>query len=130
MTYAELQFINAEIAYLNGDMSSAAAAHNAGVIASVGYYSPSDTAYVKANAVETAGTITLDKIMGQKYIALAYNPEAFTDWRRTALPSITINANAVTTSIPRRFIYSQAEITANKNNPTGVLLTDRVWWDK
>ncbi|MFN8286336.1 MAG: SusD/RagB family nutrient-binding outer membrane lipoprotein [Chitinophagales bacterium] len=129
MTYAEQKFIEAEVDFINGDHTSAATAHNTAVMESIAAINGSpDSAYEAANAVETDVTITLEKIMTQKYFALYMNPEAFSDWRRTGFPAISPFPGSVS-AIPRRFLYPETEVERNKNTPTGVMTTDKVWWD-
>ncbi len=129
MTYAEQEFIQAEIDFLGGHTGDAATDVNNGVTNSVlaitGSAPPSD--FVTNYASYTSSNITLEIIMQQKYIALFTNPEVFTDYRRTGYPYIVPLPSALT-SIPRRFLYSDLESNLNKNTPS-VQLTDRVWWD-
>ena len=131
MTQAEVEFILAEAAFRNGDLAGAATNSNAATISSVTNITGSAPtgAWLTSYASETAGTITLAKIIGQKYIALYLNPEVFSDWRRTGLPAITEAAGASTNGIPRRFFYAETETERNANTPRGLQLTDRVWWD-
>jgi hypothetical protein len=131
MTYAEQKFIEAELASVSGDNAAAAAAANAGAIESVTAITGSapDATWTTAYASETAGTITLEKIMTQKYLALFLNPESWTDWRRTGFPVLSPNPGAVISGIPRRLLYSEYELERNTNTPTGVQVTDKVWWD-
>lgn len=78
-----------------------------------------------------------EKIIGQKYIALYLNPEAWTDFRRTGYPvlspasggSSAINPNG---QIPRRFAYPNSEATLNPNIPTTTsdLQQPKLWWDQ
>ena len=132
MTYAEQLFINAELDVVGGNMPQAANDYNAAVTESVLQFTPvgvSNTAYLTANANETGGTITLNKVMTQKWIALFLNPEAFTDWRRTGFPVLTPTSGS---AVPRRFYYPQQEISGNPNVASisgAVQLTSHVWWD-
>jgi len=134
MTYAEVKFIEAEAHFQKAspDLDKAAAAYNAGVIASLAQVGATDTDWEANNAAETAGTITLDKIMKGKYLATFLQDETFSDWRRhTALFDLDLAAGAKTTEIPRRFPYAQSEREYNVDNmPGGLTLTDRNWWDK
>lgn len=131
ISYVEVKFIEAEAAFKTGDLDRAATAHNDAVKASILKITGApDATYEAANASETAGTITLEKIMLQKYIALFTQIESWTDWRRTGLPAISPATNNLTNGvIPRRFLYAQSELLYNKNTPT-VLITDKVWWDQ
>lgn len=129
MSFAELKFIEAEAALQSGDATRAAAAHNAGVIASLTKITgEADVLYVAANATETAGTISMAKIMTQKYIALYTSVETFTDVRRTGLPALTPVTGA---NLPARFPYAQSERLYNQSNfPGQKTLFEKVWWDQ
>jgi hypothetical protein len=127
MTYAEQKFIEAEC-NLGTDDAAAADASNAGAIASVELVTGSspDATWTTAYASETNTSITLEKIIIQKYLANFTNPQAYSDWRRTNFPTLLPNAGA---AIPRRLIYPQTEIERNSNTPSGINLTTKVWWD-
>jgi hypothetical protein len=131
MTLAELQFILAEASFKNSDLTTAASASNAGAVASVTSITGSapPAGWTLLYASETNLTISLQKIMTQKYIALFLNPETFSDWRRTAFPALTQVAGSSTNGIPRRYYYAETETERNSNTPRSVQLTDRVWWD-
>jgi len=65
---------------------------------------------------------SLQNIMEEKYIALFLNPEVWSDYRRTCLPSLAPApaAGAITpgtSAIPGRLPYGQTEINANPNTP-------------
>jgi hypothetical protein len=74
MTYFELQFIKAEAAFKKGDKAVALDAYTKGIAASldfVGVAVADKNTYLASNAVKkTTGTLTLNDIMLQKYIAL------------------------------------------------------------
>ncbi|MBI9062457.1 MAG: SusD/RagB family nutrient-binding outer membrane lipoprotein [Marinilabiliaceae bacterium] len=134
ITYAEVKFIEAE-AHLEkaaSDPVKAAEAYNAGVIASLAQVGATDADWEAKFAVETAATITLEKIMKGKYIATFLQDETFSDWRRhTVLFDLDLAEGAKTTEIPRRFPYPQSEREYNVDNmPGGLTLTDRNWWDE
>jgi hypothetical protein len=107
MTYSELQFIKAEAAFRKGDKTSALTAYTNGIGSAIDFtntyggafnYTYSSTAYTVNQTVATAekmayvnavvpvstATLTLSKIMCQKYIHLwAWAPyETWTDIRR------------------------------------------------
>lgn len=130
ISYAEIKFIEAEI-YLSSDKSKAADAYNEGLKASLireGVYG--DGIWYTANKL-TSLTITLEKIINQKYLSSFLQLEAFADWRRTGYPSISMAQGAVTTAIPRRLPYPQDERLYNGDNmPQNIKITDRVWWDE
>lgn len=123
VTYAEALFIQAEAALRSSNTALAASAFNAAVKASVktvtGANAPA--AYITAEASETAATITLKKIMEQKYLALFANFEAWVDLRRTGFPVLTPNANASLTGIPKRL---PTVIDERKYNPNAIVVSD------
>jgi hypothetical protein len=132
ITYAEVKFIEAEAQFRKGDEAAAATAYNAAVIASVEKISGATVpdAYKTAEASETDATITLEKIMVQKYIALFTQPEIWSDWRRTGFPAIQPYADATgINQIPRRFPLEQSERVNNVNAPLSVPINTPVWWD-
>ncbi|WP_288427226.1 SusD/RagB family nutrient-binding outer membrane lipoprotein [uncultured Spirosoma sp.] len=73
MTYSQLQFIKAEAAFFKGDKATALAAYRNGISAHLTYagVSTADQAAYLANAaiLPVAGSLTLNQIMLQKYIA-------------------------------------------------------------
>jgi hypothetical protein len=130
-SYMEQKFIEAEAAFQTGDLIRAATAHNAGVMASLARYGIVDLVFEGLYASETAVTISLEKIMTQKYIAMFLDVEAFNDWRRTGIPALLPNPGNVTGDvIPRRLPYPQSERLFNGANcPCASAITTRVWWD-
>lgn len=132
-SYVEVKFIEAEAAFQTGDMARAATAHNAAVMASLAQWgvSGSSATFETNHASETAASITLEKIMNNKYVALFTSPESFNDWRRTGFPAISpVSGNTTGGIIPLRFPYPQSERLYNPNMPTGQTLLDAVWWDQ
>ncbi len=86
VTYAEMKFIEAE-AYLALNQPDAAyTAYLAGIEADMGKRgvgAADITAYLGAPSVAVgAGSLSLEEVMRQKYIALFLNPEAWVDMRR------------------------------------------------
>lgn len=131
-SYVEQKFIEAEAAFQSGDLARAATAHNAAVMASLDRHGVAgvNTAFETAEANETAGTITLAKIMVHKYLASFTEVEVFTDWRRTGFPAIQPVVDNVTGDIiPRRLPNPQSERLYNPNAPAAPAITTRLWWD-
>ncbi|NUM31689.1 MAG: SusD/RagB family nutrient-binding outer membrane lipoprotein [Bacteroidetes bacterium] len=129
ITYVEAKFLEAE-AKLGTDKAGAAKAYNDAVIEHITKVTGSapDAAYITANASEDASTITLEKIMNQKYIALFTQIEVYNDWRRTGFPTLT-KATGATTEIPRRLPNILEE---RQYNPNATIVSDMsvpVWWD-
>lgn len=155
-THFELLFIEAEAALRASNIPRAVTAYNealssqinlvalAGVEHAMDYFdidnaaattaiSSRVTAYINANTV-TAANITLEKVMTEKYKAMfTMNAETWVDLRRhdfsfpdyLALPQETKLSEFI-----RRALYPQSEITNNSSTPTGVTMTDRLWWDQ
>jgi hypothetical protein len=131
VTYAEAKFIEAEAQLRAGDKAKAAAAHNAAVKANIlKVTGAANATYEAANAVETEATITLQKVMTQKYIAMFSQPEVWSDWRRTNFPTMTPNANAKVNGIPRRFPTAQSERLYNTKAVVFSNILEPIWWDK
>jgi hypothetical protein len=130
MSYVELKFIEAEASFAT-DKTVAADAYNEGLKASLvreGVYG--DGVWYNTQK-ETAATITLKKIMNQKYLSSYLSVETWTDWRRTGFPELVKATGAVTNEIPRRLPYPAEERLYNgENMPTGKTITTRLWWDK
>ncbi len=132
ITFVEAKFIEAEAQLRKGNDDLAAEAYNEAVIASVEKITGATIAddYRNAEANETGATINMEKIMTQKYIALFTQPEVWSDWRRTNIPSLQPYANATgTNNIPRRFPLPQSERINNPNAPAQVSIVVPVWWD-
>ena len=130
MTYSELQFIEAEAALMTGDPERADSAYRKAVEASLlqvtGQF---DTLWLKRNIyIETPGSITLEKIIAQKRIALFGQVQAYSDWRRTGFPELVPFPGAQLPEIPKRYLYPRSEVSSNPGNVPYVTLSDPVWW--
>lgn len=129
--YVEAKFIEAEANMRLGKKLEAAAAFNDAVKASVMEVTgSSDAAFETAVASENAATITLEKIMNQKYVALFGNIEVWSDWRRTAFPALTPNSKGQVAGIPRRLPTTLDERVNNKNANKETDILKPVWWDQ
>lgn len=129
MTYVEQKFIEAEAAFNTGDMSRAATAYNDGVAASLDKFGIDDPTYLATNASETSGSITLEKIMMQKYYGMLTQFESWTDYRRTGIPAITPASGS---AVPTRFLYPLSERLYNKDNVDNegtITIYQKLWWD-
>ena len=132
---AEAYFIAAEVQFSKGQLDAAASNHNLGVAASLTERGITDAStYIANHGSETGTTITLNKIMVQKWLAQYLNPEAFADWRRTGIPATLVPPDNITGgAFVRKFPYPQKERTLNganlptyEPNPPQI---GRVWWD-
>lgn len=132
LTYTEQAFILAEAKFRTGDLDGAYSAYLDGIKASFKDAKMSDADYdayvARPEIAPGSAGLTLDLIMTQKYIASFTDPEAFADWRRTGIPSLTPNSGS---EIPRRLPYPESEVLYNKNcpRPDQVTMFTRVWWD-
>lgn len=134
-TYVELLFIEAEAQFAAGNKAAAATAHNDAIQAHVELVtgSAAPAAYVAAQASETAGTITLEKILTHKYVSGFSMIEPYNDWRRTGVPTLTPSPLASISGIARRYPYSLDERLYNSKFPGAIGVNDladkKVWWD-
>lgn len=129
--YSEALFIKAEAHWRLGQNAEAATALNDAVKESIlRTTGASDSTYEATYANETAGSITQDKIMTQKYVDLFTQPEVWADWRRTGLPALTPNPDAQLTEIPRRLITPVDERIYNTNAIIVSDMLQKVWWDQ
>jgi hypothetical protein len=128
-SYAEMQFIKAEC-YMKlavPDPAAAATAYKAAVAASVlAVTANANTTWLNANInTETAATITVEKIMEQKYLAMYSTVVPYDDYRRTGFPVLTTVAGAG--PIPVRFPYPQTEVSYNTNTPSIIDSNQKLW---
>jgi len=134
VSYVEAKFIEAEAALRAGQKLRAANAHNAAVKAHIRQVTGADApaAYATAQASETDASITLEKIMTHKYVALFTQFEVYTDWRRTNIPALTPNPVGLVSGIPRRLPTCSNERLYNTNAPSPVIsdILKPVWWDE
>ncbi|MEI6275719.1 MAG: SusD/RagB family nutrient-binding outer membrane lipoprotein [Prolixibacteraceae bacterium] len=129
-SYVEMQFIKAEC-YLQQavpDKDAAAAAYKVAVGASVQAVTGAAPLATWMNTyinIETGATITLQKIIEQKYLALYSSVLPYDDFRRTGFPVLTPVAGAG--SIPVRFPYPQTEVSYNTNCPSVIDSNQKLW---
>ena len=132
LSYREMQFIIAET---STDPAEQYTAYQNGIRASFEELGLGDTEYdtytAQAAISPGAGNLTLENIMTQKYIGMFVQPEAFSDWRRTGLPSLTAVPESTSNVIPRRWFYPENEYLFNESAPArdSELLFKRVDWD-
>lgn len=83
LTNAEMKFIEAEIQFEKGNSVAALAAYKAGIRAHIEIMGLNADTYLNSTSVvQNASDLKLSHIMIQKYIALSYSPETFSDMRR------------------------------------------------
>lgn len=128
-SYAEMQFIKAECLLMKAspDTDAAVAAYKVAVAASVTTVTEdANTAWLDANInTEDGTTITLEKVINQKYLAMYSTVIPFDDYRRTGFPALTTVSGAG--PIPARFPYPQTELSYNPNCPTNVDNNQTLW---
>lgn len=129
ITFVEAKFMEAE-AKLGTDKAGAATAFNEAVIAHITKVTGAapSSGYIAANASETSSTITLEKVINQKYISLFTQLEVYSDWRRTGFPTLT-KATGATIEIPRRLPNILEERQYNGNATIISDMSVPVWWD-
>ncbi|BDX38753.1 hypothetical protein CYCD_21080 [Tenuifilaceae bacterium CYCD] len=140
ITYHELLFIETEAKFRTGDATWTTSLQNAiaAAFAYIGdrYWGESvgdPAAYYTAEVAPrlTAGN-ELNEIMTQKYIAMfeAQSMEAYNDYRRTGIPTMTNPFNSNTNyGFVNRFPYAYSEVSNNPANvPSINVFTSKVWW--
>jgi len=150
VTHFELLFFESEAAFRLGDLERAASALNEAIkkqidlvtpaayshvaqIPSIDYQSMIEN-YIETNANETASTVTIEKIMTQKYVAMfTMNTESWNDVRRydynlppfLSIPK-TPDGTPIGTGFIQRVLYPQESVNTNKNTPNSDLFT-KLW---
>jgi hypothetical protein len=120
LTYSEVLFLQAEAAQRGWIAGSAATFYNNAITASMEQYgvAPADIATYLAQprVVYNAGT-GLAQISYQKWVSLfMQGMEAWTEYRRTGVPTLVPGIRAVLTKIPDRLPYADNELVLNKAN--------------
>jgi hypothetical protein len=124
VTSVEALFLQAEAALRASNNDLAARAYNAAVKTSIKTVTgaDADATYIANYASETSSSITLQKIIEQKYLSLFVNIEVWTDWRRTGFPVLTANpTGAAVSGIPHRLM---TVIDERKYNPNVIVVSD------
>jgi len=140
MSYAELQYIIAEIRQRAGNTAGAADAYSKALDADFSFLGLASAAASYKARPEVVFNGTLQRIMEQKWVTMFQAPyESWTDWRRTGFPVLVPAVlNRTGGVIPRRFPYPQLEINLNGQslaNGPGIPVPYRtiligVWWDR
>ncbi|CAN5631175.1 SusD/RagB family nutrient-binding outer membrane lipoprotein [soil metagenome] len=136
LPYSELEFIKAEATFIVSGAAAATPIYQQAIKNNMAKLGLDVTSAGVTNYIAARGTLTtanaMQRIMEEKSIADFLSVENFNDWRRTGFPALTIVASpqAGITSIPRKYMYSQQEISTNPQpENTNTKITDRVWWD-
>ncbi|MBR9855374.1 MAG: SusD/RagB family nutrient-binding outer membrane lipoprotein [Algicola sp.] len=152
ITYAEVEFIKAEAAFLaNGgtttSVGSSATAYTAymdGIAASMDMYGVDGADYMADGAIDVGeATLSLHHIMKEKYIHNFLNPETFVDYRRydfsdDVFTGLEIRSEEETSDSEflgqwfRRANYPATELNRNEANVLAnqVEPVVPVWWDE
>jgi hypothetical protein len=118
ITCAETYFIVAEAQYRLGNEAAANTALQSGIACHETQLGLATNSIPRPAAL--TGAALLAEIIRQKYIVLYLNMEAFNDYKRTCLPSLTTvkaGTNIANVHVPGRLYYSQTERLANSNIP-------------
>jgi hypothetical protein len=138
MTYAEVEFIKAELAQRGVIASDAKTHYEKGVKAAIEQWGATLPADYFANA-SAAYDGTLEKIMMQKYYALFFNDyQQWFEYRRTGLPVMPTNDGMLNDKkVPVRFRYPVPVQISNGENYEeavgwmgGDNINIKVWWEK
>jgi hypothetical protein len=129
-SFAETQFIKAEAIYLRDGAFNAdalTAFQNGAAHSVLDVTNDANQAWLDANINnETLGTLTLEDLIMQKWVAMYSTVVPYDDWRRTGFPTLLPVEGAITAT-PVRFPYPQSEITYNNNCPSGIGTLDALW---
>lgn len=137
ITYEEMKFIEAEVAFRTNDKTRAYNAYLEGIRANmnkVGVTATSRDAYVNHPSVSVgAAGLTLQKIFSEKYRALFLMPVTWDDARRFdyQYPLFQLPLNVKTSTFVRRLVYPSVELSRNGINVPAVTdVTQKLWWDQ
>ncbi|WKK78366.2 SusD/RagB family nutrient-binding outer membrane lipoprotein [Marivirga salinae] len=133
MSYDELQFFKAEAAAKGFIGGSPADFYNSAITANFEWngIGTSAPAYLALHPYSDVEGIHL-----QKWIALyGQGVEAWTEWRRTQVPTLTPAIDGVVNEVPSRLNYPAAEQSLNSGNYSSAVsrqgadvLTTPIWW--
>jgi hypothetical protein len=147
-TYEEVKFIESEAAFRTNNKSRAYTAYIAGITSNLerlGVNQTDISVYLSSAAVaQNAASLTVSNIMVQKYIALTFHPELWTDMRRydysnSVYPNLVqpVGANAALSGKwVRRLPPFSTEIDYNKQQVESIgglapdYVAKPVWWDQ
>lgn len=119
LTYSEVLFLEAEAAQRGWISGDPAALYASAVRASMEQYGIDNTAITAYLALPrvayTVGPTGLTQIAYQKWVSMyMQGAEAWTEWRRTRVPTLLPGPRAVLTSLPERLPYDDNESVLNK----------------
>ena len=134
LTYSEVLFLQAEAAergWIGGGSAAAATFYTNAITATMQQYSVPDTAITRylaqgkvgydsaydSNHIPLGATLAghVQQIAFQKWLSMyMQGPEAWTEWRRTLVPTIVAGCHAVFDQLPERLPYDDNEAVLNK----------------
>jgi len=153
MSYAEVEFLQAEAFARTGEPAKAAAHYNAGVTASFARWGKNAAPFLAENgkyafrpgAVESM----LEQIILQKWVAATRCQawDSFYDQNRTGYPrvstvepdspnyvaghyTVSVNSALPGNELPRRLAYPKNSSDFNPNTPKVVPINTKMWWHK
>lgn len=138
LTFAEYNFIRAELALRYGGPGNAQEFFQRGITASftdAGLTAQAPAYIARMGTLSGSPDAQLQQIIEEKYIANFMVPlEPWNDWRRTGFPALSRIPAAVNPAnggrVPRALPYPQQEVDANPNIKQRTNLSERpVFWD-
>lgn len=137
ITYEEMKFIEAEVAFRTNDEDRAYAAYIEGITANMnklGVAAADRITYINDASVSVgASNISLALIFKEKYKALFLSPVSWDDARRYdyQYKDFELPLNVVTSTFIRRLVYPTVETGRNAANTPAVSdVTEQLWWDQ
>lgn len=139
MSYAEVEFIKAEVALHFGDMDAAKTAYEKGVTAAITQWKNSEMPADYFENEHAAFNGTMEQLMNQKYLALFFNDyQQWFEYRRTGYPELPTTEYMWHDGVmPTRFMYHNNVRRFNPENYRdaaerigGDDVMTKVWWEK
>lgn len=137
ITYEEMKFIEAEVAFRANELDIAYAAYIEGITANMnklGVAAGETNSYINDPSVSVGtSNISLSLIFKEKYKALFLSPVSWDDARRYdyQYQDFQFPLNAVTSTFIRRLVYPTVETGRNaQNTPAVTDVTQHLWWDQ
>lgn len=138
LTYAEVEFIKAELAQ-RGYLSNAEAHYKNGVSAAIELWTGGPVPVDYFNNPKAAYDGSLERIMIQKYLALYFTDyQQWDEFRRVGLPKLPVTTSMLNDAkMPSRLIYPSDQVIYNPQNYRDALskmggtddINAKVWWE-
>lgn len=139
MSYAEVEFIKAEVALSFGDLAAAKAAYDKGVTAAITQWKGGIVPAGFLARATVAFDGTMEQLLTQKYLALFFNDyQQWFEYRRTGYPELPKTPYMLHDGVmPKRFMYHNDVRRYNPDNYKvaaerigGDDIMTKVWWEK